>query len=43
MNQELQSLIMQQKASDTLKRELKIGLETDQHKNKEKEVIEPIE
>ena len=28
MNQELQSLKMQQKASDTLKRELKIGLET---------------
>ena len=33
MNQELQSLRIQQKASDTLKRELKIGLETDQHKN----------
>ena len=29
MNQELQSLRMQQKASDTLKKELKIGLETD--------------
>ena len=43
MNQELQSLRMQQKASDTLKRELKIGLEIDQHKNKGKEVIEPIE
>ena len=43
MNQELQSLRMQQKASDTLQRELKIGLETDQYKNKEKEVIEPIE
>ena len=43
MNQELQSLIMQQKASDTLKRELEIGLETtNHHKNKEKEVIEPI-
>ncbi|KAM1694418.1 hypothetical protein EV1_033136 [Malus domestica] len=41
MNQELQSLRMQQKASDTLKRELKIGLEIDQHKGKE--VIEPIE
>ena len=25
------------------KRALKIGLETDHHKNKEKEVIEPIE
>ncbi|KAM0978418.1 hypothetical protein ACFX2C_014389 [Malus domestica] len=36
MNQELQSLRMQQKASDTLKRELKIGLETDHHKNKGK-------
>ena len=43
MNQELQSLRMQQKASDTLKRELKICLEIDQHKNKGKEVIEPIE
>ncbi|KAM1814204.1 hypothetical protein ACFX11_027891 [Malus domestica] len=43
INEELQSLRMQQKASDTLKRELKIGLETNQHKNKGKEVIEPTE
>ncbi|KAM1068396.1 hypothetical protein ACFX2A_000372 [Malus domestica] len=43
MNLELQSLRMQQKTSDTLKRELKIGLEIDQHKDIGKEVIEPIE
>ena len=34
---------MHQNASGTLKREIKIGLETDQHKNKEKEIIELIE
>lgn len=33
---------MQQNASNTLKRKLKIGIETDMHKNRDKEVIEPI-
>ena len=39
MNQELQTLRMQQKTSDILKRELKIGIETYQHKNKEKKKL----